>query len=242
MIHSAPHLVDGIRHGNLYLSINHDLRAGIASESTITALLASAASSNKRAIAHARGGHVPIAVLLNMAKNKVVTGLEELLGDDGVKHRDLCDTCCVCKVDRQPKTSGFRLNKVSRFLQVVHSDLSGPLPVKSIQGNWYCNTFVDTATYYLFPTFQPNKTASYQLVSLKKFMSAVGRPETWRTDNGGDMIAKITQDTCMALNINHETTNAYTPWENGMIERAWRTIYNSVRCMLHMSGLSRGRW
>jgi len=59
-----------------------------------------------------------------------------------------------------------------------------------------------------------------------------------RTDNGGEFANEEFIETCNELGIIHQFTNPYTPQQNGVVERANRTIMDSVRVMLKESGLS----
>ncbi|TPX41284.1 hypothetical protein CcCBS67573_g10585, partial [Chytriomyces confervae] len=52
------------------------------------------------------------------------------------------------------------------------------------------------------------------------------------SDGGGEFVNKKMQDWCAALGIQHQTTTAYTPEQNGIAERKNRTIMETTRAML----------
>ncbi|TPX55164.1 hypothetical protein CcCBS67573_g09503, partial [Chytriomyces confervae] len=52
------------------------------------------------------------------------------------------------------------------------------------------------------------------------------------SDGGGEFVNKKMQDWCAVLGIQHQTTTAYTPEQNGIVERKNRTIMETTRAML----------
>ena len=50
-----------------------------------------------------------------------------------------------------------------------------------------------------------------------------------RTDRGGEYCSKVFVDFCETSGIRKELTTAYTPQQNGVVERKNRTILNIVR-------------
>ena len=46
----------------------------------------------------------------------------------------------------------------------------------------------------------------------------------------------------MKHNIKNKYTAPYTPQQNGVAERKWRTMFNVARCMLHDAKLPRNIW
>ena len=59
----------------------------------------------------------------------------------------VCHGCEVGKSTRQP-FSPSKSKRTTEILQVVHSDLAGPLQTKSIQGSIYIATFIDDHSKY----------------------------------------------------------------------------------------------
>ena len=55
---------------------------------------------------------------------------------------------------------------------------------------------------------------------------------TLRTDNGGEYLSKQFQNFLRSKGITHETTNPYTPEQNGVAERMNRTLVESAKAML----------
>lgn len=62
----------------------------------------------------------------------------------------------------------------------------------------------------------------------------------FRSDGGGEFDNKQFTDLCEREGILHQKTAPYTPQQNGVSERANRTIMEKVRCMLNGAKLSQG--
>lgn len=63
-----------------------------------------------------------------------------------------------------------------------------------------------------------------------------------RSDNGGKYTSKIFNDYLRDKGIVHQTSVAYNSQQNGVSERANRTIMSRVRCMLADAGLAKKLW
>jgi hypothetical protein len=57
--------------------------------------------------------------------------------------------------------------------------------------------------------------------------------ETLRSDNGGECTSQAFSKFLQAHNVSNELTVPYTPQENGVFDRANRTIVEQARAMLH---------
>ena len=63
-----------------------------------------------------------------------------------------------------------------------------------------------------------------------------------RTDNGGELNFEEFVKFCRERDIRREYTTPYSPEQNGIVERMYRTIHERVVSMLQHSGLSDGFW
>lgn len=66
--------------------------------------------------------------------------------------------------------------------------------------------------------------------------------KTIRTDNGLEFVNEGIAKLCEEKGICHQRTCVYTPEQNGRAERENRTIVESVRTLLHSSGLDETFW
>lgn len=186
---------------------------------------------------HRRLGHINFKDLQKMS-NGVVDGLI----CKGKIEREDCITCCEGKQTRLPFHTGTR---AKGLLEVVHADLCGPMEVTSIGGSRYFLILEDDFSRMCFIYFLKSKDESLQY--FKEFKSMVENQKNvkikcFRSDNGGEFCSKAFDDYLKKNGIIHQTTNSYTPEQNGLSERMNRTIVEKARCMLFDSKLEKRFW
>ncbi|GKV15798.1 hypothetical protein SLEP1_g26549 [Rubroshorea leprosula] len=154
--------------------------------------------------------------------------------------------CDVCLFGKQHRVSFQKnLTRKENKLDLVYSDVCGPLEVESFGGNKYFVTFIDDATRKAWPYLLQNKS---QVFKYFQHYHAMVERETGlklkclRTDNGGEYTSKEFRDYCLKHGIRHEKAVPGTPQHNGVVERMNRTIMEKVRCMLRMATLPKPFW
>ena len=189
---------------------------------------------------HARLGHVNQKYMQDMISNKLASGMIV----QGTSTYLDCEACTQGKMHRSsfPKTSNHRASKP---LELVHSDLCGPMQVDSSGGSRYMLTFIDDYSRYTHVCFLKKKSEVLQ--KFKQFvaygenmfnsrvekLSIYGNNlKSFRTDNGGEYTSKEFSTFCADKGIIHEFTNPHTPEQNGVAERLNRTIIEAVRTMI----------
>ena len=106
-------------------------------------------------------------------------------------------------------------------LELVHSDVCGPMPTRSLGGSQYFVTFIDDATRKVWVytiKFKDETFACFQ-----QFLSSVenqsGKKVTaLRSDNGGEYISKQFADFCAEKGIKWEFITLYTPAQNCVVQ------------------------
>ena len=126
-------------------------------------------------------------------------------------------------------------------MELVHSDVCGPMKVKSLGGASYYVTFINDATKKMW--VYAIKYKDDVLGIFKYFYAKVerksGKPlKCIRTDNGGEYIGEF-QEYCKSHDIRHEQTESGTPQHNDVVERMNWTICDKIRCMLSLAKLPR---
>jgi len=188
---------------------------------------------------HQRFCHVGITNIQELSNKELVRGLENL----EIKNIH-CNGCNVAKSVKAPcKNLGTRNTK--NVLELVHSDLCGPLPVKSMGGSRYFLTLTDD--YSRKTTIYCLKNKSEVSEYIRMYIARVEREtdkkvKRLRTDNGLEFCNKDLMTLFNNLGIKHERTNAYTPQMNGVAERINRTLMNLVRAMLKTAKLPEKFW
>lgn len=178
---------------------------------------------------HKRYGHLSHKGLQMLGEKEMVIGLPQIKEKEGV-----CEICMKGKQIRAniPKQSDWR---ASRRLELVHSDICGPISPASEGGKRYIINFIDDYSRKCWTYFLTEKSEAFN--KFKEFRMEAER-ETGellvclRTDRGGEYNSRTFQDYCTEHGIKRQLTTAYTPQQNGVAERKNRSVLNMTRCMM----------
>ena len=186
---------------------------------------------------HQRYGHLNMKDITHISKNDVVDGMKTC--NEKEENIDDCESCALGKMHRlpHPKQSENRANKI---LEMVHTDLCGPMQIESVGGSRYLLTFIDDYSRYTVVYLLKRKSEvtskfkefvmlmennSHQIKKLNVINSV-------RSDNGGEYRSDEFKKYCSEKGISQQFTNPYCPQQNGVSERLNRTIVESARSML----------
>ncbi|KAK2441923.1 hypothetical protein QL285_013156 [Trifolium repens] len=156
----------------------------------------------------------------------------------------LCEGCFASK---QPRNS-FNSSMYSRSkhaLDVVHSDVCGPIETPTLSGSRYFMTCVDEFTRKIWIYLLKEKSEVF--AAFTKFCALAERQREYklkiiRTDGGGEYNSREFQAYCAENGIIHEVTAPYTPQHNGLADRRNRTLLDMARCMLKGKGMPKSYW
>lgn len=200
-------------------------------------------SSENLDLWHRRMGHLNINSLHRL-KNGMVTGMQ--VPDTPTTRVDMkCKICAMGKQTRLPfPKSGSRASEV---LELVHSDIGGPMEVSSLGGSRYYLTFMDDKSRRIFIYFLEDKSGESVYRAFENFRSMAEKQtgkklRILRTVNGKEFVNKQFEDYLRRLGIRHQTSADYTPEQNGLAERGNRTIVERARCMLFEADLPKTFW
>jgi hypothetical protein len=213
------------REGNLYRLLEQNEEALVHDE------------VNPNELWHRRYAHINYQELPFL--KRMVEGIPELRST----HEGICKGCALGKNIKKPFPSNN--NKSKEILDLIHSYVCGPMPVKSLGGSSYYVIFIDdysrkTWLYLLktkdkvFNKFQEFKEEIENLTN-NKF-------KTLRTDNGGEYTSKEFIAFCKLAGIRRELTIPHNPQQNGVEERKNRSIEETVKALLNYQGLSMFLW
>jgi transposase InsO family protein len=162
---------------------------------------------------HQRMGHMSHAALKAHGPS-AIKGMD--LGSSTMDKPTVCHGCELGKSTRKPFPGSAKTT--SRILEIVHSDLAGPMQTASIQGSSYIATFVDdhsrhTVVYFL-------KTKDQFVAALQKFLSwaetqTSDKLRALHSDRGGEYMAANVKDILSQRGIEHRLTMPGTPQQNG---------------------------
>jgi hypothetical protein len=194
----------------------------------------SSLSSNDLIIWHRRLGHLSERnlkkVLIKMNSNWKFTKLP------------FCEVCAQANNIRKPYSGSH--DRVLNVLQLVHTDVCGPLPT-SIGGSRYYVSFTDDCSRFTHLYFIRQKSEvfekfkEYKLVVEKQTGKII---KTLHSDGGGEYISKSFQSFLINNGITRKITSPYSPQQNGIAERLNRTLIERARTMITDSGLSENFW
>ena len=191
---------------------------------------------------HRRFNHANVASLRRMAAEKKVYGLELTGASNELR---TCVGCAYGKHSRDPFPT-LSTKKTVKKLELVHSDLCGPIEVLSLQSQKkYILTFIDdyTRRTWIYLLARKDETfAAFQTFKAKVEKQSECKIKTLHTDGGGEYIGGEFREFLRREGIDHQLTFPDSPQQNGVAERYNRTLMEGVRAMLHGAGVSRGFW
>lgn len=137
---------------------------------------------------------------------------------------DFCDSCCLGK---SHKLFALLSNtKYKKLFELVYTDLYGPSPSPSSNGNSYYIAFVDAYSKYTWIYFLKHKSdAISSFILFKKYVKTqlYGKMKSIQSYFGGEFI-HFTQF-LNELGIVHKLTCPHTSHQNGSLEEKIHTNY-----------------
>ncbi|KAM2091058.1 hypothetical protein ACFX1T_029593 [Malus domestica] len=188
---------------------------------------------------HKRLGHLNEKSLKVLEEQGLVHGLPKLEMSQSV-----CEGCMLGKQHRDsfPSQSTWRAKDP---LELIHTDICGPMQVESHSGNKYFLLFTDDCTRMSWVYFLRNKSEAFE--SFKKFKAMTElqcgyKVKCLRSDRGGEFLSAEFDKYCNGQGIQRQLTMAYTPQQNGVSERKNRTVVEMAKSMLHEKNLPYAFW
>jgi hypothetical protein len=220
--------VIGTRHERLYKFLFQPVRALIHSTSS---------SSDLCEIWHRRMAHLHHGALRVL--REMVTGVPDFSSE----HHELCKGCTLGKYTKTAFPSSD--SRAAGILDLIHSDVCGPMSSASLTGSLYYVVFIDDFSRKSWIFFM--KTKGQVFSRFQEFKALVENQtgkkiRVLRSDNGGEYTSKEFMDFCAGEGIRRELTVPYNPQQNGVAERKNRAIVGAARAMLHDQGLPLFLW
>lgn len=197
------------------------------------------AETNRLKLWHQRLGHVNQASLRQMVDKGLLNGVE--IGKDD--QLGFCQACVEGKKSRDPFPAG-EIQTTER-LQLVHSDVCGPMQTASFGGARYFVTLIDDYSRCVKVYCIRSKDQVFE--KFREFEALVTNEtgqkiKTLRTDGGGEYTSAKFENFLKQKGIWHEICAPYSPQQNGVAERMNRTLVESARSMIFNAGLSKAYW
>jgi len=167
---------------------------------------------------HRRLCHPSYPVLKKMIKEGLVTGLKITSPS---KPDPICEPCLAGKMVADPFPSST--NHSYKLLELVHSDVHGPIKVPSFSGYKYWVTFIDDSGR--FRTVYLMKKKSETFSCFQRFKAWAENQtgcqiKAFREDKGGEYMSREMDDFCAEHGIQRQHSVRARPQQNGVAERA----------------------
>ena len=230
----------GHKHGKLWKLNNIATCCAAVSSSKPSAVGPTSLKKNSLTLWHLRYGHLNLKDVHTLYSEKLVDGIEI----DSKHVEEVCEGCAVGKAVRYPFPK-IGSKKSTDLLNLIHTDVCGPLNIASVGGSIYFVTFIDDFSNYVWVYMLKKKSEV-----LEKFIEFVAMAENssgkrlkkLRNDNGGEYVSNALTDYCKEKGILTEPTIPYTPQQNGKAERMNCTIMDNVRASLYHAKLPLYLW
>lgn len=224
------------RNGNLYeveFHVRQNIFAGIANESNLGKL--------SRNLWHFRLAHLNAADMKTMTTRKMVDGLDKI---DVGTNDDFCESCVKGKQTRLPFNK-VNVKRSSRILELVHTDICGPMSEKAWNGARFFISFTDD--YSRATQIYCIKQKSDALEVFKEYVAMAEarhgvKIARLNADNGGEYSSNEFKSFCKKKGIELSYTVPHNPEMNSIAERVNRTIVEKARTMILASELPRKYW
>lgn len=154
----------------------------------------------------------------------------------------VCEPCLIGKKTASPFPA--RQDRAEAIGQHLHMDLGGPLE-ESLGGAKYVLLLKDEYSHFRLIEFLKMKSEATDRVihCLKQIARQHGvTVKILRSDNGGEFVNSTLKHYLSSQGIVHQTTIAYTPQQNGCVEREMRTVMDAVRTLLADADLPKALW
>lgn len=177
---------------------------------------------------HLRLGHI------NQQRLKQIQFVSKGIEPFDEKQLTLRQPCIEGKQHKEkfPKQGARRANEL---LELIHSDICGPMQVGTHLGYLYFITFIDDLSRFCHVYLMKQKSEAFLKFQLYKSYvenQTHHKIKILRTDQGGEYLSNEFSAFCQEQGIKRETTAAYTPQQNGVSERKNRTLVGAILSML----------
>lgn len=156
---------------------------------------------------------------------------------------ETCEACLLGKMTKAPFTGSPE--RASDLLELIHTDVCGPMSVTARGGFHYFITFTDDFSRYGYVYLMRHKSETFE--KFKEFQNEVENQrgkkiKALRSDRGGEYLSHEFSSHLKSCGIVPQLTPPGTPQRNGVSERRNRTLLDMVRSMMSQSDLPLSFW
>lgn len=188
---------------------------------------------------HKRFGHANFTSLKQLNKLELVENMP-----------DICDNGCICNICQLGKQTRLPFPKnqsrrSTKKLELIHSDVCGPMRTPTLSGSKYFMLFIDDLTRMCWVYFLKIKLEVADV--FQKFKNLVENEsdckiKAIRSDNGTEYYCNQFDKFCDDMGIKHQLTVPYSPQQNGVCEKKNRTVMEMARCLMFEKNVPKEFW
>jgi transposase InsO family protein len=143
-----------------------------------------------------------------------------------------CQACSRAKVTKQPAAAVQPIPVPQQRFSHIHVDIVGALPV-SREGFRYLFTFIDRSSRMLEAVPLANvETETCRDTIISQWVARFSVPAHITSDQGAQFTSALWARLCDVIGTQHNTTTAYHPQSNGMVERAHRRLKDALKARM----------
>jgi len=185
---------------------------------------------------HCRLGHIGIKRMKKLHSDGLLKSLD-------YESFETCEPCLMGKMIRAPFSG--TMERATDLLEIIHSDVCGPISVVARGGYRYFVTFTDDLSRYGYIYLMKHKSETFE--KFKEFQNEVENHRNkkikfLRSDRGGEYLSYEFGMHMKQCGIVPQLTPAGTPQRNGVSERRNRTLLDMVRSMMALTDLPLSFW
>ena len=189
---------------------------------------------------HRKFGHRDANAINELERLQLATGIN-------IKRCNLtlpCEICMQRKMARLPFPKKAE-KKTKAVMDLVHSDLCGPMRTTTPGGRRYFLTLIDDHSRYTTVYILQKKSQTFDAIEdyVRKMKTQFNKPpKVLRSDQGGEYNGSRLVLFLKHEGIQQQFTAAYSPQQNGVAERKNRSLMEMARCMLLEASLPNRYW
>ena len=188
---------------------------------------------------HQRLGHA------NFSRVNAILKVMKMSEKLAFKEAPFCTACAIAKTANKKYPKQAR-HVAKRILERISADVCGPFAIRTPHHERYFAIFVDEFTRYVKVTLLKQKSefeaALLSFIEQAENLHQPLRVSIIRTDGGGEMNSNQFNKTLKSKGIKREINAPYAHGQNGMAERAIRTVVESAQAMRSHAGLPPTFW
>ncbi|KAJ9546279.1 hypothetical protein OSB04_018822 [Centaurea solstitialis] len=155
----------------------------------------------------------------------------------------LCGSCQLAKSHKLP--FAINENRSLNPLDMIHCDIWGPAPIRSVEGYRYYIIFIDDHSRFVWLYAMKLKSECYDIfIRFQQFVEnqLVHKIKVFHSDGGAEFTSNRFQSHLLSCGILHQMSCPYTPSHNGRAERKHRHITETGLAMLFHSKVPMRYW